>query len=309
MTSDPTISTEYLPERVVTEQDTPERQAPRRARSTQEANNSKLTWIQRTARKYAGNYYSKPELTTLLKQAYKNNVLGLDALTISEGALHLADMQVRDVMIPRAQTVKLKLTDSPRKIIEQVIESSHSRYPIIGDNPDDIEGILLAKDLLKLALNNNLEQSDMRTLLRPAILIPESKSLDVMLKEFKQTHNHMAIVVNEYGGMAGIITIEDVLEQVVGEIEDEHDIDEDSAHIRKLVKNQEWNVKGLTLIEDFNSNFKTNFSDEQFDTIGGFISNAFGKLPKPQESITLGALQFTVLNSNSRRITLLRVRK
>lgn len=269
----------------------------------------KLSWLQRFARKYAGDFYNKAELIRLLKQAYKNNILGLDALTISEGALQLADMQVRDIMIPRAQAVTLRVSDSAADIVEKVIESSHSRYPIIGDDSDDIEGILLAKDLLKLAVNNNLANSEIRGLLRPAILIPESKSLDIMLKEFRQTRNHMAIVVNEYGGMAGIVTIEDVLEQVVGEIEDEHDIDDEESNIRKLSKTKEWNVKGLTLIEDFNKVFKTNFSDAQFDTIGGFISNAFGRLPKPHETIVLGSLTITVLNSNSRRVTLLRVQK
>jgi magnesium and cobalt transporter len=212
-------------------------------------------------------------------------------------------MQVRDIMIPRAQMVTLDRDAGPEEWMPIVIESAHSRFPVIGDNKDEIVGVLLAKDLLSYYANQQ-STFNMRDNLRPAVLIPESKRLDVLLREFRASRNHMAIVVDEYGGVAGIVTIEDVLEQIVGEIEDEHDYDEDTA-ILALGEN-EFTVKALTPIDDFNEYFNTDFDDE-FDTIGGLVLNRFGHMPKRGEIVYIGPLSFKVLRADMRRIHLINV--
>lgn len=251
---------------------------------------------------------TKKELTSLLRESQKRGIISIDTLGMIEGALQVAEMQVRDVMIPRAQMVVLDLHASPNELIKTIIHSGHSRFPVIGENRDDVQGIFLAKDLLDYYARSHIKQSfDMRDVMRPAVFIPESKRLNVLLREFRTSRNHMAIVVDEYSGVAGLLTIEDVIEQIVGDIDDEHDIDDHQIFI-KPTRNGLYTVRALTPIEDFNAYFKTTFSDEEFDTIGGLVMQAFGHLPKRGESLQLGDFYFEVARSNSRRIHLLRVK-
>ena len=222
-----------------------------------------------------------------------------------EGVLAVSDMQVRDILIPRSQMVVINRNDSPEDIIPVAVESGHSRFPVVGDDRDDVIGVLLAKDLLRYTSKNGGEQFSIRDILRKPVFVPESKRLNVLLKEFRASRNHLAIVVDEYGSVAGMVTIEDVLEQIVGEIEDEHDIDEDTF-IRKH-SDVSYTVKALTPVNDFNEYFGTDFSEEEFDTIGGLITHEFGHLPKRGETIILGNQSFQVTNADNRRINLLKV--
>ena len=261
------------------------------------------SWFERLSQALLGEPQDREQLVDVLRDAEQRNLLNRDALTMIEGVMQVSEMQVRDIMIPRAQMVTLDRDAGPEEWMPIVIESAHSRFPVIGDNKDEIVGILLAKDLLAY-YSSQQGSFNMRDNLRPAVFIPESKRLDVLLKEFRANRNHMAIVVDEYGGVAGIVTIEDVLEQIVGEIEDEHDYDEDTA-ILALGEN-EFTVKALTPIEDFNAYFNTDFDDE-FDTIGGLILNRFGHMPKRGEVVFIGPLSFKVLRADMRRIHLLNV--
>jgi magnesium and cobalt transporter len=215
-------------------------------------------------------------------------------------------MQVRDVMIPRSQMTMVQVNQTPREFLPVIISSAHSRFPVCGENPDEVLGILLAKDLLPYMLEGTLDQFDIRQCLRKATFIPESKRLNVLLNEFRGTRNHMAIVVDEYGGIAGLITIEDVLEQIVGEIEDEHDAEEDDGNIKPFDDNG-YLVKALTPIEDFNAYFDVGFSDDEFDTIGGIVTQHFGHLPAKDESIVIEGFNFKVLSADNRRLRLLQV--
>jgi magnesium and cobalt transporter len=222
-----------------------------------------------------------------------------------EGVLQVGEMHVRDIMVPRAQMVVVNSDSQPDDFVASVTESGHSRFPVIGDNRDEVEGVLLAKDLLGYYARDEVQKFDMDDAMRPAVFIPESKRLNVLLREFRESRNHMAIVVDEYGGVAGLVTIEDVLEQIVGEIDDEHDTEEGSF-IRRL-SNGEHNVKAITPIDDFNDYFKTAFSDDEFDTIGGVVIKAFGRLPGRGETNNIGGVTFKVLRADKRRVHLLRV--
>lgn len=263
------------------------------------------TWLEKLVQPFAHEPRNRQELLELLRDAQRNEVLDLEALTIIEGAMQVADMQVRDIMIPRSQMITIKASQKPREFLPSLIEEGHSRFPVIGESIDDVLGILLAKDLLPLLLAEGTERFNIKDVLRPATCVPESKRLNVLLKEFRSTHNHMAIVIDEYGGVSGLITIEDVLEQIVGDIEDEHDID-DEDYIKSLPSG-DFLVKGLTPIEEFNEHFNTEFSDEEFDTFGGLVMNAFGHLPKRNEIVELDGFRVRILNSDSRRVHLLRV--
>ncbi|WOD12308.1 transporter associated domain-containing protein [Pseudomonas sp. NyZ704] len=263
------------------------------------------TWLDKLTQAFVHEPKNRQELLELLREAHANEVLDIEALSIIEGALQVSDMQVRDIMIPRSQMITIKSSQTPREFLPDVIEAAHSRFPVIGDGVDDVLGILLAKDLLPLLLQDDTERFNIKEILRPATCVPESKRLNVLLKEFRATRNHMAIVIDEYGGVSGLVTIEDVLEQIVGDIEDEHDVDEDS-HIKPLPSG-DFLVKGLTPIEDFNEHFDTDFSDEEFDTVGGLVMNAFGHLPKRNEVAELEGFRVRVLNADSRRVHLLRV--
>ncbi|GAB2784892.1 HlyC/CorC family transporter [Halomonas shantousis] len=248
---------------------------------------------------------SRDELLTFLREAGARLRLDQDALTIIEGAFQISDQQAREVMIPRSQVAAIPVNQRPEDCLPIILETAHSRYPVIGENLDEVIGVLLVKDLLPLlkAGPKERETFQLRDVLRPAMFIPESKRLNSLLKEFRDTHNHMAIVVDEYGGTAGIVTIEDILEQIVGDIEDEHDIDEDDD-IRNLGDGV-YAIRALTPIEDFNERFDTEFSDEEFDTVGGLVMQRFGHLPRRNEYADLGEWRFTVLNADNRRIRLL----
>lgn len=273
--------------------------------SEDRSTNGHKSWLDRLVQAFVHEPQSRQELLELLREAHANDVLDIEALSIIEGALQVSDMQVRDIMIPRSQMTTIKATQTPREFLPAVIEAAHSRYPVIGESVDDVLGILLAKDLLPLLLEDNTERFNIKDILRPATCVPESKRLNVLLKEFRSTRNHMAIVIDEYGGVSGLVTIEDVLEQIVGDIEDEHDVDEDS-YIKPLPSG-DYLVKGLTPIEDFNESFDTSFPDEEFDTVGGLVMNAFGHLPKRNEVVELDGFRVRVLNADSRRVHLLRV--
>ncbi len=249
---------------------------------------------------------SREQLITLLRSCSERNLLDADALAMIEGALQVSDMQARDIMVPRAQMDVIDIAESPTEFIPMVMETAHSRFPVIGENKDNVIGILLAKDLLRYYAGE--EEFNVREMLRPAVFIPESKPLNVLLKEFRANRNHIAIVVDEYGGVAGLVTIEDVLEQIVGDIEDEHDIDDVTE---KIVQERggQYRVKALTEIADFNEFFGTRFDDEAFDTIGGLVLQQFGHIPKRGEQISIDHLSFKVMRADGRRLHLLQVVK
>ncbi|MCK9260896.1 MAG: transporter associated domain-containing protein [Azoarcus sp.] len=259
---------------------------------------SKPSLIERLSALLSREPEDRDELLALLHSAFDRNLLDADALSIIEGALQMSDMQVRDVMIPRAQMDVVHVDDPMDKIAAFVVDTAHSRFPAIGESKDDVSGVLLAKDLLRYFAGREF---DLRDMLRPAVFVPESKRLNVLLREFRVNRNHMAIVVDEYGGVAGLVTIEDVLEQIVGDIEDEYDFDEIGDNIR-LDQSGRYRVKATTEIEDFNAAFATHFSDEEVDTVGGLVIRQFGRLPKRGEAVVLEGLKIQVLRADSRRV-------
>lgn len=244
-----------------------------------------------------------PALIEILRNAEKRNLLDPDVLVMIESALHVSDMQVRDVMIPKVQMVVVSEDARPEEILATVVESGHSRFPVIGDDANDVLGILMAKDLLSYFAESGSENFDIKDMMRPAVFIPESKRLNVLLREFRGSRNHMAIVVDEYG-VAGLITIEDVIEEIVGEIEDEHDIEEEE-NITVHGRNR-YTVKATTPIDEFNDYFNTELDDENYDTIGGLIIKDFGHLPKRGEIIDFNGFNVKVLRADKRRVHLLR---
>jgi len=245
----------------------------------------------------------REQLIELLHGAYENSLMDADALAMIEGVLQVSEMRVGEIMIPRAQMEFVDINDAPDVFIPYVIETAHSRFPVIDKNRDDVIGILLAKDLLRHYAESD---SDIRGMLRPAVFIPESKRLNVLLKEFRSNRNHIAIVVDEYGGVAGLVTIEDVLEQIVGDIEDEYDFDETEDYIIRE-KEDTFRVKAGTEIGDFNQVLGAHFSDEEFDTVGGLVVSRFGHLPKRGESVSFDGFQFSILRADSRRLHAVRV--
>ncbi|MDH5181027.1 MAG: CBS domain-containing protein [Gammaproteobacteria bacterium] len=265
--------------------------------------------MQRIRNLFVKEPLDREELVDVLRDAQQKELLDVDGLSMIEGVLHVSEMQVRDIMIPRSQMVVVELDADPQQFLPVVIASAHSRFPVVGESRDEVLGILLAKDLLPLFAQKNGDAEgarlNLRDLLRPAVFIPESKRLNVLLKEFRSSRNHMAIVVDEYGGVAGLVTIEDVLEQIVGEIEDEHDFEDDLYILDH--EDKKYTVKAITPIEDFNDFFDVDFSDEEFDTIGGLVMNAFGHLPKRGEKIILDGFQFKVVRADNRRVYLLKV--
>ena len=263
------------------------------------------SWIERLGQALQGELKDREQLMVVLNEALKNNIIDQDAFGMIDGALQVAEMQVRDIMLPRSQMIVLEMDSSTEELMDTVIVSAHSRFPVVADSKDEVVGILLAKDLLPHLVNDKDNKLNIRDVLRPAVFVPESKRLNVLLKEFKSTRNHIAIVVDEYGGVAGMVTIEDVLEQIVGEIEDEHDFDED-VFIYEHTK-EHATVKAITPIEDFNEHFKTEFSNDEFDTIGGIVMNALGHVPKRGESVVIDDLEFKILRSSNRRIDLLEI--
>lgn len=263
------------------------------------------SWFTKLMDNFSGEPKSRGDLMDIIKDAADNKILDQEALTIIEGALDVAYQQVREVLVPRSQMVVVKIDQKPEDFLSTIIESGHSRFPVIGESVDDIKGILLAKDLLPLIINGT-DDFTLANIIRPATIIPESKRLNVLLREFRENRYHMAMVIDEYGGVCGLVTIEDVLEEIVGEIEDETDEDSEGTFIR-AVSDREFVVKALTPIDDFNDHFATGFNDEEFDTIGGIVTQAFGHLPLRNESTVIGDYEFRVLYSDNRQIHLLRV--
>jgi magnesium and cobalt transporter len=273
--------------------------------SEDRSRNEQTSWFNRLTQAFAHEPKNRKELLEVLREAHQNKLLDSEALAIVEGAIQVADLQVRDIMVPRSQMMSIKANQTPKEFLPSIIEAAHSRYPVVGESLDDVVGILLAKDLLPLILQGEQPNFNIKDLLRPATFVPESKRLNVLLREFRANHNHMAVVIDEYGGVAGLVTIEDVLEQIVGDIEDEHDVEEDS-YVKPLPSG-DFLVKALTPIDSFNETFNTEFSDDEFDTVGGLVMSAFGHLPKRNEVSVIGEYRFRVLNADSRRIHLLRL--
>jgi magnesium and cobalt transporter len=248
----------------------------------------------------------REELLHLLHSSFERKLLDADALSIIEGALQVSEMTVSDIMIPRAQMDVVSIEDEPAGFIPFVLETRHSRFPVIGENKDDVIGILLAKELLNYYANP--ESFDLRDTLRPAVFVPESKRLNVLLRDFRANRNHIAIVVDEYGGVSGLVTIEDVLEQIVGDIEDEYDFDEAEDNIIPEA-NGRYRVKAQTEIADFNKALGADFGDQEYATVGGLVLKGFKRLPKRGESTTIGNFRFKVIRADSRRIYTVQVEK
>ena len=267
------------------------------------ADNSGSTkgWLERILNAFAGEPKNQKQLLDLLKNLQAHQLIGADELFMIEGVLQVSDMQVRDIMIPRGQMTVLEHSHSFTEIIETITESGHSRFPVIDDDKDDVVGILLAKDLLQLSLEKP-EEFEFNEYIRPASFIPESKRLNVLLKEFRLNRSHMAMVVDEYGGVSGLVTIEDVLEQIVGKIDDEHD-DDDEVDIQPHAPNH-FSIRALTPLQSFNDYFDCQFTNEDVETIGGYLLGQIGHLPERGESITLGNMTFKVLNADSRQVHL-----
>jgi len=265
---------------------------------------SKKTWLQKLGAYFHHKPQSKEELLTVLRCAAKNHLLNNEALKMIEGVMDVASMQVRDIMIPRSQMAVIEKNQPLSEFLPKVVNASHSRFPVIDENKDDVIGILLAKDLLRYCSLTPDQAFDWNNVLRPAFFVPESKRLDALLNEFKSSHSHLAIVVDEYGGVAGLVTIEDVLEEIVGDIEDE--FDEHEVLIQKL-NDDSFQVNAILSIEEFNEYFQTDFSDEEVDTMGGIVVQAMGHVPKPGECVTVNGFEFKVNKSDGRRILMLDV--
>jgi magnesium and cobalt transporter len=262
-------------------------------------------WLRRLAEALTGEPRDLEQLSDVLTDARERGLIDADVLEMLESVLQVSEIQVRDVMVPRSQMVVIQREDPAEQILPVVIESGHSRFPVVGEDRDEVVGILLAKDLLRFFVEESRNHFDIRECLRPAVFIPESKRLNVLLKEFRGSHNHMAIVVDEYGGVSGLLTIEDVLEQIVGDIGDEYDVDEGEG-IRKEA-DRSWTVPALTRIEEFNDVFGTRFSDEEADTIGGLVLHELGRMPRRGEAVQIGGLELRITRADRRRIETLRV--
>ncbi len=260
-------------------------------------------WLKHLASLFSREPEDRDALIEILRNSEHRNLLDADALLMIEGALHVSEIQVRDIMIQRVQMIVIENDAAPEDILSIVVESGHSRFPVVGDNNDEIVGILLAKDLLHYYANPEKE-FDIKDLMRATVFIPESKRLNVLLREFRTSRNHMAIVIDEYTGVAGLVTIEDVIEEIIGEIEDEHDFGEDETNINTH-DNDRYTVKALTTIDEFNGYFETDINDDEYETVGGLVINAFGHLPKRGESIDFMDFNIKVLRADKRRVHLL----
>lgn len=278
---------------------------------TDGANESKLrhkrTWIDRLITMLGREPQNREQLMTILRSAEERDILSTEMLGMIERILQVSEMQVREVMVPKAQMVVIAKNLTLDEILPIVIESGHSRFPVVDPKGKDVVGILLAKDLLRCSYGRQQKPFKIEQILRTAIFTTQSKRLDILLREFRVNRNHIAIVLDEYGHVEGLVTIEDVLEQIVGEIEDEYDIDEEDGHIKKL-EDGSFIVKAATLIEEFNEYFKSDLSDEEFDTIGGIVLQAFGHLPRRGETTKVNNFRFKVLHSDNRRIYLMEVK-
>jgi magnesium and cobalt transporter len=263
-------------------------------------------WLERISGMLLREPGNRAQLVALLHAAYERNLFDSDALSMIEGVIQVSEIQARDIMVPRSQMDVIDIDDPPEKFIPYVIEKAHSRFPVTENDRNNVIGILLAKDLLRYYAAE--EEFDVRDMLRPVVFIPESKRLNVLLRDFRTNRNHIAIVVDEYGGVAGLLTIEDVLEQIVGDIEDEHDFDEVEDNIVQTPSGH-YRVKAITEIVDFNERLGTELNESDYDTIGGLVLHEFGRLPKRGESVIVGGFKFTVLRADSRRLHTLLVER
>ena len=266
-----------------------------------EPHERRRNWLERISAAFSGEPDTREDLVALLRDAHGNALIDADTLRMMEGALSVSELTVGDVMVSRSQMVSLSAESPFSELISQVVESGHSRFPVHGEDRDEILGILLAKDLLR-GVATSKGPCEINPLLRPAVLIPESKKLNVLLKEFRLSRNHMAIVVDEYGGVAGLVTIEDVLEQIVGQIDDEHDEAADDSALIAVQADGQYIVDALTPIGDFNQRFGAGFSDDEYDTIGGLVTEAIGHLPEVGEELTLDRFAFRVIRADARRV-------
>ncbi|TBR43213.1 CBS domain-containing protein [Marinomonas agarivorans] len=271
------------------------------------SNDQQKSWFERLTQAFSDEPKSRNDIINLLEAAVSSELIDKNAFTIVEGALSVSEVQVRDIMIPPSQMIVVKSEDDPKTTLRKIIESAHSRFPVVGEDSDEILGVLLAKDLLPLLFrSDDVSREDILERIRPANFIPESKRLNVLLNEFRTKRYHMAIILDEYGSVSGLVTIEDVLEQIVGEIEDETDkLEHEDIH--PLEQNGAYSVAALCGIEDFNQYFKTQFSDEEFDTIGGIIVQQFGRVPNRDEEIELDGIKFTIEKSDGRRVKTIQV--
>ncbi|MBL4744067.1 MAG: CBS domain-containing protein [Cycloclasticus sp.] len=265
----------------------------------------KRSWIERLGQALMGEPKDREDLVKLMRDAEKRQLLGQDALAMIEGVLQVSELQVRDIMIPRSSIVFIPRDVELSDVYAPIIESAHSRFPVLDEDTSQVVGILLAKDLLSYVMVNKSVKFDVKDVIRPAIFVPESKRLNVMLHEFRANRNHMAIVIDEYGSVAGLITIEDVLEQIVGEIEDEHDYEEEAFILQR--SDDQYNIKALTDVDDFNEYFNTRFKDDDVDTVGGMVVKSFGHVPKSGETTQIDQFLFEVLRADNRRVHLLRM--
>ena len=263
------------------------------------------SWLSRLGMSLLGKAIERDDIIKILRSATERQLIDQDALDMIEGVFQVSTMQVRDIMVPRSQMVVLERDVSPEDFLPVMNEHGYSRYPVIKEDRDDVIGVLLAKDLLRYFDSDQQQRFVFKDILRQAVFVPQSKRLNVLLADFRANRNHMAIVMNEYGGVSGLVTIEDVLEQIVGDIQDEFDYDEDDSMIRKI--DDGFIVKALTPLEDFNDYFKCVFQQGDTETIGGLITNAFSYLPERGESIAVNGFHFTVLHCDSRRINLLKL--
>ena len=263
-------------------------------------------WLERISGLLLREPGNRDQLMALLHAAYERNLFDSDALSMIEGVIQVSEIQARDIMVPRSQMDVIDISDPPEKFIPDVIEKAHSRFPVTENDKNNVIGILLAKDLLRYYAAE--EEFDVRDMLRPVVFIPESKRLNVLLRDFRTNRNHIAIVVDEYGGIAGLLTIEDVLEQIVGDIEDEHDFDEVEDNVVQTPSGH-YRVKAITEIADFNERLGTELNESDYDTIGGLVLHEFGRLPKRGESVIVGGFKFTVLRADSRRLHTLLVER
>ena len=257
-------------------------------------------WLKRFASLFSREPEDRDALIEILRDSEHRNLLDPDALLMIEGALHVSEIQVRDIMVPRVQMIVIENDAEPEDILSVVVESGHSRFPVVGDSNDEIVGILLAKDLLSYYANQD-QEFDIKDVMRPTVFIPESKRLNVLLREFRTSRNHMAIVIDEYTGVAGLVTIEDVIEEIIGEIEDEHDFEEDEENIN-VHDNERYTVKALTPLVEFNEYFSMNINDDEYDTVGGLVLNTFGHLPKRGEKIEFEGFNIKVIRADKRRV-------
>jgi magnesium and cobalt transporter len=263
------------------------------------------SWLQRVSQALAGEPPDREGLIAQLRDARERGLIDAEALEMLEGVLGVADIQVREIMVPRAQMVFVHRDDPAARLLPVVVESGHSRFPVMDEDRDHVVGVLLAKDLLRVFASDQVEHFDIREYMRPAVFVPEAKRVNVLLKEFRRSRNHMAIVVDEYGGVAGLVTIEDAIEQIIGEIDDEFDVDEEQ-NIRKEAERQ-FSVRGSTPIDEFNEYFGTRFPSDEFDTVAGLVVRHFGKVPRRGELVRIDELEVRVTRADRRRVDSLKV--